>query len=274
MNQICILIHLSNLNDFDDMLNVCKDIKNADIFMGVSYGWKNTFNEALDFICENQRKFPSVNFYLSENILVDSGSFLQGLKNISDYDYQYIIKIHNKTNLPERKKALQFLEHLDKIIEIMDENENIGMIGSQVETLSLESRWNLINEPDTDYYRKILCIEKSKEYFSEKDYLLYNPDLNGINLKDHWNKHGKQELRAISLETGSFIPITMFICRVSDIKKFFTNDHIDKILSYVRDDIFISGENLTSGQGHALERIYGNIFINWKYVMSVKSIMI
>lgn len=272
--RICILVHLSKLEDYDDMVNAIRNIT-ADVYFGVVYGWKHTLDECVDFICSKVKQ-TSYKFVLVENNnLTDSNSFLECLKNISSDDYEYVIKIHNKTNLKDREKSLEFLKWLDQIIDVMDKDQSIGMVGTFIETLDPKSKWNEINEEHMSKIRTILNLKKSTFKFNPVDYKLYNPDLKNLEddlLIDHYCEHGRTELRGTSIKTGTYVIVTMFICRLNDIKMYFTTENIDKILKLGEKDVYISGQNDKSTPAHAMERIYGNIFMEQKYVVSLNSI--
>lgn len=274
-NLTCVLIHLSNFDDYDDVVKRTSHLKNADFYFAIVYGWKKTFDECVNFIC-SKRNSPFYFSLVENNNLTDSNGFLNNLLNIDSDDYKYVVKLHNKTVVSEREKSFNFVNYIDTIIEKFEENEMIGMCGTEIETLSPETTWNKINEPDITFFRELLNLSKSQDWFDTEDYKFYNSDLRKLNqteLINHYIRYGKNEKRATSLKTGSFVIVTMFISRLKDLKNYFTTSVIRKILELGQDKHYVSGVNLKSTPAHAMERIYGNIFIDKKYVIPLSVVV-
>ena len=81
-----------------------------------------------------QDKYPNVHFVVSENYGFDIGSFFHILQIIKDKNetYDYVLKIHTKTDNEKREYMLQpmlgSIQTIRKIINQMNENTKIGIL--------------------------------------------------------------------------------------------------------------------------------------------------
>lgn len=90
-----------------------------------------------DHMNEIKKMYPEEHFILSENYGFDIGSFFHILEIIKQRKekYDYVVKIHTKTNNEKRENLLQpilgNIQTIRKIIQQMKDNDNIGIIASK-----------------------------------------------------------------------------------------------------------------------------------------------
>ena len=88
-------------------------------------------------INEIKKMYPEEHFILSENYGFDIGSFFHILEIVKQRKekYDYVVKIHTKTNNEKREDLLQpilgNIQTIRKIIQQMKENDNIGIVASK-----------------------------------------------------------------------------------------------------------------------------------------------
>ena len=86
---------------------------------------------------EIKKMYPEEHFILSENYGFDIGSFFHILEIVKQRKekYDYVVKIHTKTNNEKRENLLQpilgNIQTIRKIIQQMKDNDNIGIIASK-----------------------------------------------------------------------------------------------------------------------------------------------
>jgi len=152
-----------------------------------------------------KKRFPTATHFINENFGFDIGSFfkvLQMCKNNS-IEFDYIIKIHTKTNDFDREKLLKpILGSANRIKIILDmlSNDSIGLVGSV------------------------------KSMF-----------FNYGNLATHNQNHLKYLLEKFNIgikyyESIQFIGGTMFWCKFSILKKIFWNHNFDHIIQELNNE--------------------------------------
>ena len=111
---------------------------------------------------EIKNTYPDENFVLSENYGFDIGSFFHVLEIVKQRKekYDYVVKIHTKTNNEKREELLQPIlgnvQTIRKIISQMKEDNNIGIIAS---------RKGRCIDTHTDFIRNQTYLQKLVTWF-------------------------------------------------------------------------------------------------------------
>ena len=147
--SILCIFHIGNYDVFlkmkkyvDILMNNQSNKYTVDLFINIvdhNNSWKLEQGDLpiYDYINQLKTEYPIANILVSENYGFDIGSFFNILdivqKNNKEYDY--VLKIHTKTNDNMRNKLLEpILSSPTRIYEILDylkNNNDIGCIGSK-----------------------------------------------------------------------------------------------------------------------------------------------
>jgi len=152
-----------------------------------------------------KRRFPTAKHFINENFGFDIGSFfkiLEMCKNNS-IEFDYVIKIHTKTNDLEREKLLKpILGSTNRIKIILDilSNDSIGLVGSV----------------------KSMFFNYGKLAIHNQNHLKYLLEKFNIGIKYY--------------ESLQFIGGTMFWCKFSILKKIFWNYNINHIIQELNNE--------------------------------------
>lgn len=118
-------------------------------------------------------EYPRARVFVLENKGLDIGAFLIVLKNLisSGEQYDLLLKLHSKKSIlscgPQRgeywRKELYrpLFDNLPRIIELMQTNEQIGMVGSRLHLYDFEG----VNIPTINYFRDLLNIHTPQRIF-------------------------------------------------------------------------------------------------------------
>lgn len=233
MNKICVIYHYGYASEWNFYKPYFENIENYDLFITVYYK-KNT-NEYAECIHNIMKINMNAMIINVENKGTDTGPFLIALHKINKMElkYDYVIKLHSKSPYnysPEWRQ--QLIESiigskyiLNKNLHLLNENKNIGMIGS--------SEW-LIEEP-----LKCNIEELFLNLFGETSITNYYKFIGG------------------TMFIGRFNIFDDIISKNDNIIK-----HISQFnngLSYDENNELIEKE------GHWLERIFGSIVKNAGY---------
>ena len=237
--KIGILVHLFNISLWKEIylyiLNLKKFKIYVDLYVNLAVNNKDDLlnNDYINL----KKKITEISWFNkiiitdTDNKGMDSGGFLTSYLKVldSNVDYDFIIKIHSKTNDNWRNLLLYSLLGNDKIIQNnfnLIDNEKIGMIGYQ--TLSL-------NED--------LVINK-------KSYKFMDEYIDLFNIK--------------KTNSGFFIPGTIFIVKDYILKEYLTKKTIGKIYENFKSNYCGLIDNKLEERPHALERLYGIMVYNMK----------
>ena len=239
IKKVGILVHLFNINLWDEIYSYILNLKifdiDVDLYINIAI---NNENELLDkdyiILKKNIEKIKWLNKVTltnSDNRGMDSGGFLISYLKVleSNIDYDFIIKIHSKTNNNWRNLLLYSLLGSDKIIQNnfnLIKNPDIGMIGYQ--TMSLDKNF-VINKKSYKFMDEYLNLLKIKE-----------------------------------INNGFFIPGTIFIIKNYILKEYLTKEIILKIYKNFKPNYCGLTNNKLEERPHALERLYGLMVYNMK----------
>ncbi len=199
--RILCICHNGNMGVFKKIEKYLENlllIQSSSVDLTLFISSLNTFSVTeLDYV---KRKFPSAIHLINENFGFDIGSFFKVLQICKEnkLDFDYVIKIHTKTNDYDREKLVKPIlgsENRIKIILDILSNESIGLVGS------LGSMY-------------------------------YNYD----KLSIHNQNHLKALIEKFKIDIKPYIPIqfiggTMFWTKFSILKKIFWDFDFDNIIS-------------------------------------------
>jgi len=136
--KILCICHIGNYHVFekmriyiDNLISAHYDEYNLTIYFNII----ETISK--EQISEIRKMYPEENFILSENYGFDIGSFFHILEIIKQRKekYDYVVKIHTKTNNDKRDNLLQpilgNIQTIRKIIQQMRDDHDIGIIASK-----------------------------------------------------------------------------------------------------------------------------------------------
>ena len=182
------------MKDYLNNLMIAKyDAYNLDIYFNIINSVRS------EHITEIKKLYPNENYVISENYGFDIGSFFHILQIIKTYNenYDYVIKLHTKTNHNLRDELLTPLlgdiNKIRKIIDIFQDDKKIGMIAA----------------------KKSRCIDAQADFLRNKNYLqqfLY------------WYFNETTNVIKQVYSTG-----TIFWCRFDILKKVFLKFNIPNI---------------------------------------------
>jgi len=173
--RILCICHNGNMGIFkkiEKYLENLLSIQSTELDITLFISSLNTFNVTeINYI---KKKFPSANHIINENFGFDIGSFFTVLKicKENNLEFDYVVKIHTKTNDLDRENLIKPIlgsENRIKIILDILSNESIGLVGSlksmyyNYEKLSIHNQNHLktlINKfkIDAKYYDSIQFI--------------------------------------------------------------------------------------------------------------------
>lgn len=136
-NVLCI-VHIGSYHIFIKMKKYINNLIKAKYDQYNLTFYFNIINTVRsEHISEIKKLYPDENFVISENYGFDIGSFFHILQLIKLYNetYDYIIKIHTKTNHTLRDELLNpilgDINTIRKIVEMFQDNTKIGMVCSK-----------------------------------------------------------------------------------------------------------------------------------------------
>ena len=130
------ICHIGNINVFKKMEKYINNLINVNSSNYSVHIFANIINTLsipeIDYI---KKKYPQIKIIISENLGFDIASLFQILKACknANLDFDYVIKIHTKTDDILRDKLLKpILGSINRILIILDilKDEKIGLIGS------------------------------------------------------------------------------------------------------------------------------------------------
>lgn len=152
---VCI-VHIGSYHIFmkmkeyiNNLIKAKYDEYNLDIYFNII----NTIRS--EHISDIKKLYPDENYIISENYGFDIGSFFHILQIIKTYNekYDYVIKIHTKTNHIFRDELINpilgDINKIRKIVEMFQDNKKIGIIAS----------------------KKSRCIDAQVDFLRNKNYL-------------------------------------------------------------------------------------------------------
>lgn len=289
MKEIGIFLHIGNVILWDEINDYIKKIKNDLININLFINFCKDYVSDIDIneyktIIKNE--YPKTKFFNFKNKGCDIGPyflFLDYLRN-KNITYDWIIKLHTKSNDKWRDKLLQglfvnnFNEHLDNL-----EKNNINVHGSysfpydyfnikfdikNLELLNVNfiKNWKLYTEkfPETKNYTILEKINHAKKDI--KNRVLYLPDiylefydnLFGDYKKDHKVIDGRNKwfiLQKLIIMKKNIIyyPGTYLLIKHKIINKIFKNVNYLEIYKSLEENKL--DDNLIQSNTHSWERI-------------------
>jgi mannosyltransferase OCH1-like enzyme len=176
--RICCIVHIGSYHIFqkmksyiDNLVSAQYDAYNLDIFFNVV----DTVTK--DEIRQLKKQYQNETIIVSENYGFDIGSFFHTLEHIKQkkYNYDFILKIHTKTN---NKKRDELLEPLLGSIQVIrdtlikfESNKQIGLIASK-KARCIDSH--------VDFTRNQIYLQQlMKWYFNETTNVCKQPYVSG-----------------------------------------------------------------------------------------------
>ena len=233
MKPILIHCHIYYANLWSELKDCIKNINQYPYDLYVTMVEKHN-----DIINDIKNTFPGSKIEIVENRGYDLGPFVHVLNKVDLNDYDFIVKLHTKRDIPLggqlnyfdmtgskwRKYALEFIsstEHLNQCISAFHQNNKLGMISN---------------------YR--LIVHKEHDDFTAK-------------------KRALALLRKLHIDTVEygFVAGTMFIVRASLFLP------LQKLHLNIK-NFEIPDTQHTSSLAHVLERFLGCLVLNQKYVIA------
>ena len=136
--RVCCIIHIGSYHIFqkmklyiDNLVSAQYDAYNLDIFFTV------VDSVTKDEIRQLKKQYQNETIIVSENYGFDIGSFFHTLEHIKQkgYAYDFILKMHTKTNNKKRDELLApilgSIETIRDVLNKFESNKNIGIIASK-----------------------------------------------------------------------------------------------------------------------------------------------
>lgn len=136
--RVCCIIHIGSYHIFqkmksylDNLVSSQYDAYNLDIFFNV------VDSVTKDEIRQLKKQYQNETIIVSENYGFDIGSFFHTLEHIKQkgYNYDFILKIHTKTNNKKRDELLApilgSIQAIRDVLSKFENNKNIGLIASK-----------------------------------------------------------------------------------------------------------------------------------------------
>jgi mannosyltransferase OCH1-like enzyme len=136
--KILCICHIGSYHVFEKMKSYIDNLISAhydDYNLTIYFNIVETISK--EHMNEIKKMYPEEHFILSENYGFDIGSFFHILEIVKQRKekYDYVVKIHTKTNNEKRENLLQpilgNIQTIRKIIQQMKDNDNIGIIASK-----------------------------------------------------------------------------------------------------------------------------------------------
>tara|TARA_B100001287_G_scaffold275576_1_gene283589 strand:- start:42085 stop:44364 length:2280 start_codon:yes stop_codon:yes gene_type:complete len=240
--SIVCIVHIGSYHIFikmksyiDNLIKAKYDEYNIDFYFNII----DTIRR--DHIANIRKDFPNENIIISENYGFDIGSFFHILQIIKTYNenYDYVIKIHTKTNNDLRNELLKpilgTIDIIRNIIDMFDKNEKIGIVAS----------------------KKSRCIDKQADFLRNKDYLQQFV---------YWYFNEKTNIIKQVYSTG-----TIFWMRFDILKKIFFGYNINNIYnSFNNIDTFdfnwyyYANKKYLNNIPQEKDKIYNHYYLNGK----------
>ena len=99
-NKIAVIIHVGNINIFKEIVNDYPRFFNGSYDLYISCNNQEDYNTI-------KLMFPKATLFLFENKGMDIGPFLKIIKYIGNYDYDYYIKLHTKSDKQWRDSLIK-----------------------------------------------------------------------------------------------------------------------------------------------------------------------
>ena len=230
--KIAVCVHLYHIDMLDEIREYLRNIPvEYDLYVSL------TKNYPQSFLHNIKKTNPKTEIVFVKNIGMDIGGFLQVYRQL-DNSYDLILKIHTKKGLgSEKNPSLHLRRHgLENAIErgklwfnglmngVLKDPETVVKIIEQFET---NNKCGMVGSKLNNNYH--VNLKEMDKVFS------------WMNLKVNPNKH-------------NFVGGTIFWVRNSILKKYLTNEIIDKILNNSPEG-YVSEPSIN----HAMERVFGSI---------------
>jgi lipopolysaccharide biosynthesis protein len=237
--DICIILHLYYIDMWDEIVNYLNNINyKFDLYITLT---KENDNSNIENIINNSKLKDNVKgIYILENRGMDIGPFLYVFNELinNNLEYKYLVKIHTKKGIHENRpfeKGLQWKndlfnailsspERVDYIINLFNEDENLGIIGTK--------KW-LVDKKHAGY----IYNHEHIKYFIEK-----------LNIKTKF-------------EDMIFIGGTMFWCDYKILFDFLKKINLLEIINEF--EYGAKTDSHFSRKTHAFERILGYVFLDY-----------
>lgn len=242
-SKICVILHLYYIDLWDEMISYLNNITdNYDIYITMT---KNS--QSIDMLNYTKLMIEKDNrlngnlqkISIIDNIGLDIGAFLYTINDIinSNIQYKYIVKIHTKKSIHDNRNSklgkiwrydlmnsiLGSSEKVNNIITILDNDNNIGIIGSKT--------W--------------LVTKKHIGYVYNHNYIKYYINKFKINTE---------------IENMSFIGGSIFWSRFDVLYNFFKTYNALELRNELEKGAFT--DSFEEKKTHAIERILGLIYLD------------
>ena len=133
-NNILVICHIGNFAVFEKMrhyISLVYSVRNkynVDVVFNLV---KGATSNNMETLCAY---YPDANIIVSENYGFDIGSFFHTLNIVKDLNYDYVLKLHTKTDDVKRFNVLDSIvssrEKIMGILEMLDTAPNVGCVSS------------------------------------------------------------------------------------------------------------------------------------------------
>ena len=268
------------------------------------------YNDIYDIINANFKKYNNVYIDTIENYGADISKFLLTLKTIinSGKYYDYIFKIHTKTDDFWRNKMMKIFEHdnLTKIFNLFLMDNKIGQICSceYIRLLPNDGKFvdKVIDNDYTQLFNLYLKFKNNcegnniyaqcdtnqqiidalkKSTFDYEYYVNAYNDLSHLKKnesEEHFLYNGCYEGRFCNkdicneLNFPKYCSGTIFVSRSNTLLSFFDKKMIDVILENMKnnDEFGYVSDVESLKHSHCIERMFGLVnYLNWQYVYGI-----
>ena len=195
--RLCILCHIGNIKIFKSMILYLLKLEEIEIEIEINLYFniiKNMINkdEIILLIDRyfNKKLYKNIKIFESENKGFDIGGYFNILNNIDDYNNDIYILCHTKTDNIWRNNMLDSIfNNINYNIDLMKNNDNIGIIGSKHHTYYTNFEINRTNYNHLNDLTEIFDIKKLNNfYFIGGTCMMLKRDIIDIYIKNDINK--------------------------------------------------------------------------------------
>lgn len=230
--KIAVCVHLYHIDMIDDITGYLKNLEHEyDLFISLTKNYPNSFINNL----KNINKKTEIVYV--KNIGMDIGGFLQVYKLI-DNSYDLILKIHTKKGIGGINKPSRFLERHGVNTATIRGKEWFDRLMKSV-LGNKETVNKIINEFSTNQKCGMVGGKRNNNF-----------EMNAEEMRQIF----KIMKLNVNFENHFFVGGTIFWVRNSVLKKYLTNEIIDKILEKSPE-----GYAYEPSINHAMERVFGSL---------------